>query len=343
MAGGPNFSGNLPVNLDSNSILGNGTGVLVQSQGVADPKVNRIVGNTVAGLNNVDGTVNAENNWWGCNEGPGNAGCDSVTGTADFNPWLVLNVSASPNPIPAFGNSTVTGDMTDNSDALDTTAFGTIPLTPVAWSATEGTMAPPTGTITAGLATSTFTSTSTNSGTGCATVDNELTCTNIALTTVTIVPATVPTANDNDYTRINNAVQATFTGQVIKLLGTFNWTEPNAAASWATGSNYIAGDGDDYSILVPANRHNVTFTADNLGDATIQGPGDLAAVNLEGVLLFDGGDNQGWIMSKIRYLDFDLTIGMFNGAGGSDAYNNTQIVNNYIRIARDLNAIGGSD
>ena len=155
---------------------------------------------------------------------------------------------------------------------------------------------------------------------------------------MTIVPATVPTANDNDYTRINNAVQATFTGQVIKLLGTFNWTEPNAAASWATGSNYIAGDGDDYSILVPANRHNVTFTADNLGDATIQGPGDLAAVNLEGVLVFDGGDNQGWIMSNIRYLDFDLTIGMFNGAGGADAFNNTQIINNYIRIARDLNA-----
>ena len=114
---GSNFSGNQPVNLDSNSILGNGTGVLVQSQGSADPKVNRIVGNTVAGLNNVDGTVNAENNWWGCNEGPGNAGCDSVTGTADFNPWLVLNVSASPNPINAFGTSTVTGDMTDNSDA----------------------------------------------------------------------------------------------------------------------------------------------------------------------------------------------------------------------------------
>src|SRR5204863_376688 len=150
-----------------------------QSQGKADPKVNRIVGNLVTGLNNVDGIVNAENNWWGCNEGPGMVGCDSGTGTADFNPWLVLNVSASPNPIPAFGNSTVTGDMTDNSDALDTTIFGTIPLTPVAWSATQGTMAPPTGTTTTGMASSTFTSTSNGPGTGCAMVDNELTCTNM--------------------------------------------------------------------------------------------------------------------------------------------------------------------
>ena len=69
---GSNFSGNLPVNLDSNSILGNNTGVLVQSQGLADPESEPHRRQHVAGLNNVDGTVNAENNWWGCNEGPGN-------------------------------------------------------------------------------------------------------------------------------------------------------------------------------------------------------------------------------------------------------------------------------
>ena len=56
------------------------------------------------------------------------------------------------------------------------------------------------------------------------------------------------------------------------------------------------------------------------------------------MLFFDGGDNQNWTISNIRFLDFDLGIGMFNGAGGSDAYNNTHISNNYIRIARDLNA-----
>ncbi len=151
-----------------------------------------------------------------------------------------------------------------------------------------------------------------------------------------LVPAPAPTSTDNDYTRINNAVQAASNGQTITLLGTFNWTEPNAAASWATGSNYIAGDTDDYSVLPPANLNNVTFTAANLGDATIQGPGDLAAIDLEGVFFFNGGDNQGWTFSNIRYLDFDMTIGMFNGAGGADAFNNTQIVNNYIRMARDV-------
>ena len=263
-----------------------------------------------------------------------------VPTATDTNPWLVLKVSASPNPIAPFGNSTVTADLTKNSDLADTSGLGAIPPTPVAFSATQGTMAPPTGTTTAGMATSTFTSTSNSSGTACAKVDNQTDCTNINLTTVTIVPAPVPTANDNDYTRINNAVQAAINGQTIKLLGTFNWTEPNAAASWATGSNYIAGDLDDYSILVPAGLNNVTFTADNLGDATIQGPGDLPALDLEGVFFFNGGDNQNWTISNIRFLDFDLAIGMFSGAGGTDAFNNTHIVNNYIRMARDVDSAG---
>jgi hypothetical protein len=157
-------------------------------------------------------------------------------------------------------------------------------------------------------------------------------------TTLTLAPAVSPTALDNDYTRINNAIQSSFAGETIKLSGTFNWTEANAAASWALGSDGVAATGDDYEILVPANLNNVTLTADNLGDATIQGPGDLAGVNLEAVLVFDGGTNQNWTISNLRFLDFDLSIGMFAGAGGVSAHNNTNVSNNYIRIARDLNA-----
>ncbi|HEX5702908.1 MAG TPA: Calx-beta domain-containing protein [Pyrinomonadaceae bacterium] len=163
----------------------------------------------------------------------------------------------------------------------------------------------------------------------------------VGVSTLTVTPATTPTATDNDYTRINNAVQAAFSGQTIKLLGTFNWTETNAAASWALGSDGQTGgsfSNDDYGITPKANVNNVTFTADNLGDGEIQGPGDLAGVNLEGVFAFFLGDNQNWTISNIRFLDFDLSIGFFQSPGGSDAYNNTQLSNNYIRMARDLNA-----
>ena len=154
-----------------------------------------------------------------------------------------------------------------------------------------------------------------------------------------VTPAESPTAIDNDYTRINNAVQAAANGDTIVLTGTFDWTEANAAASWALGSDGVPSAADDYSILVPANLNGVTFTANSPGAATIQGPGDLAAQNLEGVLFFNGGDNQNWTISNIQFLDFDLAIGMFNGAGGTDAFNGTNISNNLIRIARDLNTV----
>jgi hypothetical protein len=159
-----------------------------------------------------------------------------------------------------------------------------------------------------------------------------------------LTPAAAPTANDNDYTRINDAIQLAASGSAITLNGTFNWTETNAAASWALGSDGTAGTDDDYSIKVPADLNGVTFTANNLGDATIQGPGDLQTVAFEGVFYFDGsGDNQNWTISKIRFLDFDWTIQMYNGAGGGDSYNNTQIINNYIRMPQDLAVASNSD
>ena len=55
-------------------------------------------------------------------------------------------------------------------------------------------------------------------------------------------------------------------GDTVILNGTFNWTETFAAASWTKGSNGVAGDLDDYSILVPANRNNITFTAGEVKD-----------------------------------------------------------------------------
>lgn len=152
-----------------------------------------------------------------------------------------------------------------------------------------------------------------------------------------------PTAADNDYTRIDDAIQAATNGSTITLTGTYNWTESNAAASWALGSDGTSATVDDYSIYVPANLNGVTLTASSLGSATIQGPGDLAAINLEGVLVFDGGDNQNWTISNLRFLDFDLSIAFFGGAGGSDAFNNLQLTNNYIRMASDLNATVAPD
>jgi hypothetical protein len=163
------------------------------------------------------------------------------------------------------------------------------------------------------------------------------------------VTMTTPTPTDNDYTRIKNAIAAAVNGDTITLSGTFNWAEANAAASWALGNDGVGGGLDDFSILVPANLNNVTLTATSLGAATIQGPGDLASFDLEAVLFFDsdtGSTNSGWTISNIRFVDFDVAIFMFvENAGARDAFSNTQILNNYILVAKDLTgpASGGVD
>ncbi|MBK6859717.1 MAG: hypothetical protein IPG95_05470 [Saprospiraceae bacterium] len=52
------------------------------------------------------------------------------------------------------------------------------------------------------------------------------------------------------------------------------------------GNDGVVSPADDYSILVPA-MNGVTFTApEGLGNASINGPRDLAAANLEGVIDF---------------------------------------------------------
>ena len=145
-------------------------------------------------------------------------------------------------------------------------------------------------------------------------------------------------AANNDYRRIQNAINAAVPGDTITLAGTFDFTAPFAAAAWALGNDNTASTGDDYAVTIPLNLADVTLTATSLGSATIQGPGDLAAIDLEGFLYFDGaGDNPSWTISNLRILDFDLGIGMFNGAGGVDQYNDTVITNNFIRLPQDLN------
>ncbi|MEA2236724.1 MAG: trimeric autotransporter adhesin [Thermoanaerobaculia bacterium] len=160
-------------------------------------------------------------------------------------------------------------------------------------------------------------------------------------TLVTVNAGPDTDAANNDYRRIQNALNAAGAGDTITLAGTFDFTAPFAAAAWAAGNDGIAGNSDDYEVSAPRGVNNVTLTATSLGSATIQGPGDLPALNLESFLVFDaslapGGGNQGWTISNLRVLDFDLGIGMF--AVGASDYNNTTITNNFIRIATDLNA-----
>jgi hypothetical protein len=92
---------------------------------------NRIAGNSVGirdhGFTSIS---DAENNWWGCNEGPTNSDCDpsdESDGAADYDPWLVLSFSASPDSITTGQTSNLGASANMNSNGSDTFALGHIP------------------------------------------------------------------------------------------------------------------------------------------------------------------------------------------------------------------------
>lgn len=144
-----------------------------------------------------------------------------------------------------------------------------------------------------------------------------------------------PTDTDNDYTRIVDALSAAATlgdGTTIELLGTFDWTEPNAFADWAA---------DDYGPVAPTGLADITLTAQDLGDAVIVGPGDPDDLDIfyEAFLYFFGGTYQGWTISNLDIRGFDWSLGFFFDTGGSsEDFNGLSVVNNRIEMPRDLNA-----
>jgi len=142
------------INANFNRLSSNGTGGLVGLQ------------------NDSASSVNAENNWWGCNAGPGAAGCDIVVvtspGIVDSDPWLTLSgITASPVSLNYSQPSAISGvNLCTNSAAA--TVCSPADHTPdslsVAYTSspgTNGSVAPASGAFTTGVAAgTTFTSTS---------------------------------------------------------------------------------------------------------------------------------------------------------------------------------------
>jgi hypothetical protein len=115
------------VTVNGNTLTANVNGVLVNDSGgapayngVLEMHFNRIAGNTTGVALNDNADVNAQNNWWGCNAGPGTSGCDPIGGDfhgqVNASPRLVLGLSASPSIIYAgTGQSQLAADLTHNS------------------------------------------------------------------------------------------------------------------------------------------------------------------------------------------------------------------------------------
>ncbi|CAN5222390.1 hypothetical protein BH10ACI1_BH10ACI1_10310 [soil metagenome] len=166
----------------------------------------RLVGNTGGGFTGLlsrGGTANVESNWWGCNTGPSAAPCDTagtVGGVVDFDPWLQLRLTASPNTTPVVGESrSLTASFLLNSagGAVAASNLDVLIGLPVTWSASGGTVSLFDSLLDAtiqpsGTATANFTSTTAGGGkSATAQVDNGPATVNfvvgMAATTTTII------------------------------------------------------------------------------------------------------------------------------------------------------------
>jgi hypothetical protein len=91
--------GDVTASLTGNSLMHSNTGLLVTQteptpgQPAGGQATVTATGNTIhtngTGANGETGTtVEAQNNWWGCMQGPNMGHCDTAVGTVSFTPWL---------------------------------------------------------------------------------------------------------------------------------------------------------------------------------------------------------------------------------------------------------------
>ncbi len=134
-------------------------------------QTNRFVGTTHLGVDNeASGTLDAEQNWWGCNAGPGAAGCDGVSNGVNTANNAVLTGLVGPlkpetgiEELPTGNSITLNpGEKAEVAALLLANGLGInngIPTekTPIGFSSTLGTLSPTSNTLSNGWTKSVFT------------------------------------------------------------------------------------------------------------------------------------------------------------------------------------------
>lgn len=163
--------------IEGNTVLGFGNGLHVRSSASGEPTgtvalANRVAGNAT-GVTTTSGTeLLAENNWWGCNGGPGAAGCDPAAGEADVSPWVVMAMSASKSEVAIGEPADIAVDLLRNSDG--DAAPGSFPDgAEVAFASNIGTVDPAADGLASREAGTTFSSGQPGNATVSATLDGQ--------------------------------------------------------------------------------------------------------------------------------------------------------------------------
>jgi VCBS repeat-containing protein len=290
---------------------------------------NRVYGDPAISLgvfSELTATITAENNWFGCNEGPADLSCLGTEGLVDADPWLVLSAVAEPAEIPPLGASLVTADLIFNSDGADTSTDGFVPdgiLT--FFSAPDGGEFDPTdGATLNGVVTTTFTApVDFGDYQVCTEVDSEQLCIIVAVVntppvaeddvydtdedTMLVVATPGVLANDTDAeddpltaVLVSDVTSGTL---VLDASGAFTYT-PDVDFFGVVSFTYLANDGLDDSNIA-----TVTITVNPVNDLPVAEDDVYNAVEDTPLVITDTGvlsndlDNDGDPLTAVLVTD----------------------------------------
>ena len=260
---------------------------------------NVIVGNTASGaptssgFHNNAGAVTADNNWWGCNAGPGASPCDRASGAVTVASWLKLSHTATPNTIEVNQSTSLQADFFTNNLGTGIAASDLVALNGRAITfnnAVLGTISGADATINAGKANATFTAGATpGNGSADATVD-QATATALILVTQAPMVATNPTdqtACDGTSVSFSASANGSPTPTVqwqVSTDGGANFTDlPGETSTTLTFTATASQNGNKYRAVFTNAGGSATTTA-----ATLTVPADTATTDPADVTVCEG-------------------------------------------------------
>ena len=200
--------------ITNNTLTGNVNGIYVAKSALGSganvvAHFNDLAGNSEAGIQNKSSvaTVDATNNWWGCNAGPSHSECSSMSTHVNYVPWLILKISAVPSLVSIETSSTLTADLTHNSRGEDTSSSGTIPDgTPIDFATGFGSVSAASAPTSAGNASVTLESTEAGTANASATLDNQTVDTLVVFSSLSNYAVGVLSDHPIGYWRLGDAL-----------------------------------------------------------------------------------------------------------------------------------------
>ncbi len=293
-----------------------GGGAISATGGAASINYSRIAGNSATNgpsgleVNTADANtlVDETHNWWGCNA-PNGTGCTGMIfpstsgGKSVFDPWNVLQASASPNKIRINQSTTITGSMVDsNGTALaDKTVLAGLPITfdtPVLGTIPQAQPETLTPSLTA---TATYNSGGVGgNGSAHVTVDQAI----VTVPIVVLQPPSITTSFGATTMPINGTTTVSFSvtnGNTVSINGSFTDSLPagmqvastpavtntcGGTVTAAANATSISWSNSALAVGTCAISVNVTATGDDIYtnsvtiDSTDAGNGNTSAANL---------------------------------------------------------------